>query len=306
MIPAHGNSLLQSENQLFFLIFSSSVVLICFWLTFHYLKRARLIEDTPTSKIRSASQGYVEIKGTVSYGKNRELIAPLSGNACVWYTYKIQRYQRSGKNSHWSTVEEGTSKRSFLIQDNTGICVIDPEGAEVLTEHSRTWYGNTERPKQTKNTNIFFSVIGGRRYRYIEKFIYVHDLIYALGNFKTSGGGRAVPSNHQITGQVIREWKQDYNQILNRFDQDKNGEINILEWETVRAAASREAEKRRQRLSRMPTVYTLSNTTHKQHPFILSTFSQKTLAKKFRSHAILSLIGALLFVAFLIIQFFES
>ncbi|PTN11374.1 E3 ubiquitin ligase [Nitrosomonas aestuarii] len=305
MILAHGNSLLQSENQFFLLVFSSSMALICFWLTFRYLKRARLIEDTPTSKIRSAAQGHVEIKGTVSYGENKELIAPLSGNSCVWYTYKIQRYQRSGKNSHWSTVEEGTSNKSFLIQDNTGICVINPEGAEILTEHSRTWYGNTEKPKQTKNTNNFFNVISGRRYRYIEKFIYVHDLIYALGNFKTSGGGRDVPSNHQMTGQVIREWKQDYNQVLNHFDQDKNGKIDILEWEAVRAAASQEAEKRRQHLSKMPTVYTLSNTIHKQHPFILSTFSQKILAKKFRIYAILSLMGALLFIAFLIIHFFK-
>ncbi len=304
MIAVHGNSILLSENQLFFLIFSSSMILICFWLTFYYLKRARLIEDTPTSKIRSASQGYVEIKGTTLYGKDKELIAPLSKNHCVWYTYKIQRYQRSGKNSHWSTVEEGTSKQPFLIQDNTGICVIDPKGAEVMTEHSRTWYGTTERPKQIKSTHHFFGIIGGRRYRYIEKFIYVHDLIYALGNFKTSGGGRDVPSNHKMTGQVIREWKQDYNQILNRFDQDKNGEISMLEWETVRTAAGQEAEKRRQHLSKIPTVYTLSNTVHKEHPFILSTFSQKTLAKKFRNYAIFSLMGILLFVMFLIIQFF--
>ncbi len=297
-----------NENQLFFLVFFVGAAFTCFWLVFHYLKRARLIEDTPTSKIRSAAQGFVEIMGTVSHDKNQMLTAPLSGKVCVWYTYKIQRYKRSGKNSHWSTVEEKTSKHHFIIEDDTGPCTIDPKDAEVLTGHSRTWYGHTKNPShinKINKTNILLRPIGGKRYRYIEKLIYAHDTIYALGNFQTNGGGRCVPNNHQMTGNVIREWKQNYDQILHRFDHDKNGEIDLLEWESVRTAASKEAEKRRQQLSQTPTTHTLGNSTNKQHPFILSTFSQKTLTKKYRCFAFFSLIGLACCTGFIFSELFN-
>ena len=36
------------------------------WLGFRRLKRARLIEDTPTQRLRSAAQGYVELEGAAS------------------------------------------------------------------------------------------------------------------------------------------------------------------------------------------------------------------------------------------------
>lgn len=302
----HLSTALQGNNQLFFLGFLSLMALVCFWLIFHYLKRARLIEDTPTSKIRSAAQGYVEIVGTASYGdKNKELVAPLSGRTCVWYTYKIQRYRRSGKNSHWSTIEEDTSNQYFQIQDDTGNCVINPKGAEVITAHSRTWHGNTPRPGLIDNRPSLLKVFSSRRYRYIEKFIFAGDIIYALGYFKTSGGGRDIPSNHKMTGEVIKEWKQKYTEILNRFDRDKNGEIDLQEWESVRAAASQEAEKRRKILSERPTVHSLNMTTDRHHPFILSNFSQKTLTKRYRFYTFFSLIGMIACITFIVMYFLE-
>ena len=35
----------------------------CCWRTWRYVNHIRLIEDTPTCKIRSAPQGYVELEG---------------------------------------------------------------------------------------------------------------------------------------------------------------------------------------------------------------------------------------------------
>ncbi|SER27878.1 E3 Ubiquitin ligase [Nitrosomonas sp. Nm51] len=306
MILIDNNTLLQSDAELFFLFFSIIMAAACCWLTFYYLKRARLIEDTPTSKIRSAAQGYVEIVGTVSSPQKHMLSAPLSNTACVWFTYKIQRHRRSGKSSHWSTIEEKTSTEQFVVSDDTGNCVIDPIGAEVQTSHSHTWYGYTKKPNHPNNTKSFFKIIGGKRYRYIEKLIRTHDSIYALGNFKSSGGGRCIPNNHQMTGTVIREWKHNYNHILNQFDQDKNGVLDMIEWEKVRTAASREAEERRQELSRMPTVYTLCNTIQKHHPFILSTFSQKKLAQKYRNLAFFSLLGLIIFTALILMQLINT
>jgi len=93
MNAVNENVLLQNDNQLFLPAFFIGATPACFWLLFHYLKRARLIEDTSTSKIRSAAQGHFEIMEKVSHDKNQTLTAPLSGTICVWYTYKIQRYR---------------------------------------------------------------------------------------------------------------------------------------------------------------------------------------------------------------------
>lgn len=285
---------LSSDEITFYLIVVCMVALVCFGLILYYLKRARLIEDTPTSKIRSAAQGYVELIGAVSVGEAGELLAPLSGTPCVWFDYKVQCYRNSGKNGHWHTVDKGTSSHWFRIDDKTGNCVVDPQGADVMTEHSRTWYGNSPTPNQGTGSNHgILSSLRQRRYRYIEKFIYIHDVIYALGHFQSLGGGRHIPNNHKMTGEVIRQWKKNYDWILEKFDKDANGEIDMQEWEQVRKAASHEAEKRRSDMSKMPTTHLLIKTPNKQHPFILSTHSQKKLAKRFRYYAATFLVGGM-------------
>jgi E3 ubiquitin ligase len=305
MILGQWRADLSSNEITFYLVAAGVVALVCFGLILYYLKRARLIEDTPTSKIRSAAQGYVELVGAVSVGESGELLAPLSGTPCVWFDYKVQRYRSSGKNGHWHTVEKGTSSHWFRIDDKTGNCVIDPQGADVITEHSRTWYGNSPTPNQGTDSNHgILSSLNQRRYRYIEKFIYIHDVIYALGHFKSLGGGRHIPNNHKMIGEVIRQWKKNYDWILEKFDKDENGEIDMEEWEQVRKSASQEAEKRRSEMSKLPTTHLLSKTLNKQHPFILSTHSQKKLAKRYRYYAATSLVGSMVcgyFVAVLVI-----
>jgi len=273
------------------------LTLVCFILAFYYLRRARLIEDTPTSKIRSATQGYVELEGAVSAGEGGGLIAPLSGIPCVWFHYKIQQLQKSGKNSRWQTINQSTSEFFFQIKDKTGTCTINPKGAQITTEHSRTWYGDNAFPAHQmgdKHSSSLLQSMIQRRYRYTEQFIYVHDVIYALGYFQSQGGGREVPGSHQVTGEILREWKQDSDQLLQKFDQDGNGEIDLNEWQQVRKAATHEAEKRRSHLSQQPTVHVLSKSPNNQHPFILSTHSQKILAKRYRYYAVAGLCGAVI------------
>ncbi len=296
MIAPEWKAGLTNDEVFFGFITSIGFALILFGLIFYYLKRARLIEDTPTSRIRSAAQGYVELIGGVSAGEAGEQKAPLSGTPCVWFDYKVERY-RKGKHGHWHTVDQGTSEQWFQIDDRTGICVIDPQGAEIITEHKRVWHGNTEKPnEQVGGGNGFLRNLSGRRYRYTERFIYIHDVVYALGNFQSIGGGRNIPSNHKITGNIIREWKENYDWILQNFDRDGNGEIDMKEWGKVREAASQEADKRRTDLSAAPTVHLLANSTSRRHPFIISNRSQKTLAKRFRIYAASAFSGSLVCV----------
>ena len=52
----------------------------------------RLIENIPTSKIRSIAMGLVEIFGKVVALENNLLHSPFSNTDCVYYNYKIERW----------------------------------------------------------------------------------------------------------------------------------------------------------------------------------------------------------------------
>ena len=100
---------------------------------FYYFKRRRIIEDTPRSKIRSAAQGYVELGGHGDLMDGSAIVAPLTGKYCTWYSYNIEERRSSGKNAQWANIENGKCEELFLIVDDTGQCVIDPDGASVTT-----------------------------------------------------------------------------------------------------------------------------------------------------------------------------
>jgi len=67
------------------------------WLAFRSLHIARLIEDTPTSRIRSAAQGYVELAGRCRPLDGTQNLAPLTQRPCVWWSYRIQQKAESGQ-----------------------------------------------------------------------------------------------------------------------------------------------------------------------------------------------------------------
>ena len=102
----------------------SAVAAICgFYFAFHFLRRARIIEDTPTANIRSAHQGYVELAGTAAQMDGEPILAPLTHLPCCWYSYKVERLD----DKRWLLADQGTSDDLFLLQDKTGKCIIhDP------------------------------------------------------------------------------------------------------------------------------------------------------------------------------------
>src|SRR5690606_33576860 len=101
-----------------------------FVLTFLSLHKARLMENMPTSRIRSAAQGYVELKGYARLLPGPDIVSPLSGARCTWWQYKIERqetvYRNGKRHSEWRTIEAGTSASLFLLVDDTGDCIVDP------------------------------------------------------------------------------------------------------------------------------------------------------------------------------------
>jgi len=115
----------------------------CSWRTWRNVSHIRLIEDTPTAKIRSAHQGYVELEGAGRLMDGPPIIAKLSGLPCVWFRYKIEHQIKTHYKGHtqtrWEVIEKGESTETFWLEDETGRVVIVHEaprsfgpGAEIM------------------------------------------------------------------------------------------------------------------------------------------------------------------------------
>ncbi len=96
------------------------------------LRRKRLIENTPTAKIRSMAMGLVEINGAVA--PRSALTSPFSGKPCVFWEVEIAAHK--GRNEGWHTVHRNQSGQPFFIQDGTGTALVYPHGAECKINYA--------------------------------------------------------------------------------------------------------------------------------------------------------------------------
>ena len=55
-----------------------------FVLAFYYFSRSRPMEDIPTSRVRSAAPGFVELEGMAAVMKGDPIVAPLTGAERAW------------------------------------------------------------------------------------------------------------------------------------------------------------------------------------------------------------------------------
>ncbi len=252
------------------------------FLALRALRRVRAIENTPTSKIRSAHQGYVELIGTCEPAAD-PLRTPLTGSPCAWYHCTVERYVRSGKHSRWKTVREVRSEAPLKLLDGTGECLIDPRGAEVLPRTRRIWYGNSVVPSGGAASGLR-GIVGGSRYRYTEERIDAGDPLYALGEFVTLAAGDG-EDLHTATGRLLRAWKQDPQTLLHRFDRDGDGRIDPQEWEAAREAARQAVLRERLENAGRPPLHTLGR-SRDGRPFILSVHGQRALGRRYRWQAL--------------------
>src|SRR6266568_3390576 len=119
----------------------SASAVYSFWYAFKAWRRNRIIEDTPTSRVRSAAQGYVELSGRGILPADSKNKGPLTGMPCTWWRYKIEERGYSRRSPAWATVDSDTSCEPFLLDDGTGQCLIDPRGADVFPGATNVWYG---------------------------------------------------------------------------------------------------------------------------------------------------------------------
>jgi hypothetical protein len=168
-------------------------------------------------------------------------------------------------------VKRERSEDTFLLVDESGCCVIDPDHAEVYTIHRQKW--------------------DWAGYKYKMAYVAPGDTPYALGELRTQGGADSPMARREDVRAVLRKWKQDSAGLLSRFDLNKDGAVDLKEWEAARAAAQRQVEARHLAAALEADIHVL-RTPPDGRPFLLATADPDTLARRYRRWAWLHL-GAL-------------
>jgi hypothetical protein len=210
----------------------------CFYYGFRAWHRNRAVGDTPTSRLRSAAQGYVELSGRGLLPEGVKNGAPLTDLPCAWWRFKIEKRT----SDDWTTLDHGISVALFILDDGTGQCLVDPDGAEVYPSAVNVWYGSEEWPSRLtprrggKTVQLLSGQLMSGKYRYTEERLLVGERLSVLGSFRTRGNAAADEAERAIA-ELLREWKQDQASLLARFDADRDGVISMAEWDRAREAA---------------------------------------------------------------------
>ena len=271
------------------------------------LGHKRMLENMPTALVRSAAQGYTELRGMAELMAGEPIRAPASLRVCVWYRYKIEHLAKSGqgrdRRKTWVVVEQGTSDNLFHLTDTSGSCAVDPDGAKVHATPREVWYGQAPRPAgfrppERKLLSRWFESVG-KSYRYTEHLIRPGDGLYVIGQFTTHGGSATAPlgSNDQVT-ERLRAWKRDQAALLREFDANRDGQIDAQEWAAVRARVMREAQAERGGTGDPPPVDVIGQTRDRRRPFIIAVGSDEpVLISRSRTALALMTLGMPLAIA---------
>ncbi|HEB95046.1 MAG TPA: hypothetical protein ENI96_01285 [Sedimenticola thiotaurini] len=266
------------------------------YLGMRLLQRARLIENTPTARVRSAPQGYVELNGIARLMPGEPIRAPLTGVRCCWYRIRVHKRGDRG----WSLVEQETSDHLFLLRDPTGDCIVDPDGARVTPGDRSTWYGPTPRPLRPDRAGaperapallqlarLLNRDLGGGadRYRYTEERIFEGDPLYAIGMFRTRDDLDRREHRRELLIGLLHDWKRDPARLLQRFDRNRDGRIDGDEWDLARRQAAAQADAALSRQAGDAPLHRLGDTGSRQRPFLLSTLPEFSLVRRLRWQA---------------------
>lgn len=221
------------------------------------LRRRRAIADTPTSRIASAAQGYVELRGTGRPLDDPPLLSHLTSLPCLWYRYRVEEKKTGEK---WHTVSDGESDVALILEDGSGRCVIDVDRAEILTRHKESWVKGD--------------------YRYTEWKLLINDPIYALGDFRSIGGATLELDAASDIKALLADWKNDSATLLRRFDLNADGAIDVKEWSLARQAARREVDKLHRAARQEPDLHTLRCPDNGQL-YLISNLDPDKIARRY-------------------------
>lgn len=247
----------RQAHQLPMLFGVSALVAILAW-AFNY-KRLLAISEVPISTIASAAQGYVEL-----FGKSRQrfpMRSPIQGVACVWF--RLWVYARDS-NYMWRLQDYQVSEQVFELHDDSGVCLVDPKGADVYAAKRH--------------------VITQNGHRYIEDVLFADKSIYVLGDLDAGTQAHTEAEINREVGKLLTQWKQSKARLLQRFDLNRDGEIDMLEWEHARELAYSDIKRQQSQL--LKSEQHLIAKPQNKRLFVISGITPEALRQRYRYWAI--------------------
>ena len=202
----------------------TSIATSLFASIFNYWRLLKITE-APISTIAAAAQGYVELFGKASTDK--PLKTPYQDIPCVWYRASVYANRENEDDKvadllSMMPLEYIESKTMFTLNDGTAQCKVDPQGAEVIYFEACTWRKND--------------------HRYVEEYLPVGKPIYVIGNLDTRKELLGEAELNRAVGNKLVDWKTRPQQLLNRYDKNLNGQIDMDEWQLARRDAINEVK----------------------------------------------------------------
>jgi E3 Ubiquitin ligase len=178
-----------------------------FFTGFHLLARKRLLLGTPSSKIRSAALGLVEVNG-VAVGPHT-IAAPITGKPCFLYHTTVWQQRKGEKDSTkegWEKVADETLHLPFFVDDSTGQLLIEPLGADLdlhrdFHERYDASFFSMDLEDVPARVNVFLSRHGispVRRSRIEEWSIKPQDPLFIAGTLTENPGVQVRPASRHI------------------------------------------------------------------------------------------------------------
>lgn len=258
---------------------SGLITAFCLYAMIRSFRDRRIMQDTPTSRISSASQGFVEISGRAR-ALDGTLTSPGRHKPCVWYRFEVTdqrsnnghsdhhnsysdirvffRFLKTGRleSSNDTQVEE--SVYSFYVDDDTGMCTVDPTLGTVRASTVETWQSG--------------------HLKYTEYRIREGEQIYCLGDFKTVQGPTRQKAIKETARAKLNQWKQDEH-IMKKFDQNEDGNIDMDEWKRAQETAKRMAIKEVGDDYERTEHHELVKPFDKSHPYLITTDSEEEMTQ---------------------------
>ena len=174
------------------IIIGGLIALGCLIAAFYFLRKKRLIDDTPTSKTLGVFIGLAELKSTAE--SEKPLTSYLAGAQCVLYSWKVEEHWSrmvttvgakgavsTQRESGWTTVAKGEQITPFYLKDDTGVIRIVPEGAQIedkeiyneTCKRADPLYFSKGPPNEIANSE--------HQRRFIETAILLHANLYIMG-----------------------------------------------------------------------------------------------------------------------------
>jgi hypothetical protein len=215
------------------IIVGNVLALICLIGAFYFLRKKRMVDDTPTSKTLGVFIGLAELKGTAE--SDNPLTSYLAMAPCVLYRWKIEEHWSrivttvgakgavsTHRESGWTTVAKGEQLPAFYLKDDTGVIRIVPQGAEIQDKeiYSKTCKRNDPlyfgKGPQNEISN------SDHQRRFIETAILLHANLYIMG--------QARERDDIVAAEIAKDKKAPVFLISTRTEKQISSGLGMVFW----------------------------------------------------------------------------